>query len=169
MKNLKLQLLLSLAAALLLSACSGSSEPEEQIEQIKLSNQDLWLGAYGNTGKISILSGNEGYFLVYPVYIDYYYYEKDTPILTRVHYADYNEKILSLHIDEENNIVIERKGIFDQYISALFMVKDSKEASRLFSVSYTPSNLQWNGLTPYSDIDMLFGDLVDNKEYWVYY
>ena len=83
-------------------------------------------------------------------------------------YSKYNEKIMSLHIDEYDNIVIERKSLFDRDISALFMVKDSKCARRLFTVKCRPFYSGGSGgLSP--SVDYTYRDRIDDESYWVNY
>lgn len=129
MRNLEL-LLFAAISVVSLSCSEKQPQPVEESKPLELesywSATAVWLN---NVNRIRITSGNGDYTLIYPKSVTGAY--EDVP------YPDYLESILSIKIDEANNIVIEFKTD-DSRVHDLFMVKDAKNERRVFGVHYIP-------------------------------
>lgn len=171
MKNTLLVPLFSMLCVALCSCEKGEpqmqSEPEpEPIKQIELFDDENYIcfRTSHNAETLKIVSGNGGYDLVFPKFI---YLDAVNGNNIDVPYSEYNEEIFSLRIDEADNIVIERKSLFDRWIYGVFMVRDSKGARKLFAIDCIPGDSSVAGLPV--GVDYLWGHLTEDESYWVNY
>lgn len=88
----------------------------DEINPLKINKQLVLLDKETTVGKLHIMTGNGGYTLVFPKQIS-----------VDALQVDYSESIVKLSIDNDDNIVIERRLLTDQNVSGLFILKDSKE------------------------------------------
>ena len=97
--------------------------------------------------------------MVYPKYI--------TGLFEEVPYPDYLESILSIHIDEFDNIVIESR-IGDEHpvhnFHGYFMVKDLKGKRTAFTVTIKSASINDSPPDPLPEIPVAPGEY-----YWVNY
>ncbi len=164
MKNL-LFYLFSILSVLLLS-CSDGQQPEEPAVPLELDHYWTTAGPWSdNIASFKIKSGNGNYKLIYPKYISLY--ELPEPGIvpketSKVPYPEYLDSIVSLHIDESDNVVAEIK-IHDQKAGLiLFMIKDAKGERAMLEVHHHTGNRPLSGF----DYD---GAEDPGKDYWVNY
>jgi hypothetical protein len=161
-------ILKSLLCALLLITLSSCSEdltkPTSSIP-IKLDDQQVYLTLSRNTGEIKIISGDGGYSIVFPKVI--LKYEDKGGGGVEIPYSEYFENILSLNLDRDDNIVIERKSRFNEHLEGIFMVKSGNGVKRLFQVTCWANNVGNSGLE--GSLDSISGHLLNDESYWVNY
>lgn len=127
MKKITVNTLLAIFAFCVAVGCEKKPETAPPVE-LALSKQLARMNEISPIDKIKITSGNGGYFIVFPKQI-YVGGEEGGDV-------DYSQDILHLHIDEDDNIVVECKLLTDQIISGLFLVEDIKGQRRLFAADY---------------------------------
>lgn len=148
-------LLVSALCALFIGCSEGQQpepkpKPEKPAVPLELEEYTMVVGPWlDNTDALKIVSGNGGYTLVYPKYLDLYDFPRPETIndkpRSRVPYPDYLDSVVSLHIDESNNIVVEVK-INDQVVAMpCFMIKDAKGKRERFEVEHYPEGIVIGG------------------------
>ncbi len=142
---------------LLMTIVGCSSNPEsEPVDEapvpIRLSYRKITLDKPDTVRKIKIIAGNGSYTLVFPKQISVGSNNK----------AGYSESILTLYIDESDNIVVERKLLDDQWVSGVFMIKDIKGERMLFIVEWYDEPVGG----PLVNFDELESRLLYSEDFW---
>ena len=158
MKMINLIPLTLLSFTLMLAGCSKNSNNlkiDEPVVPIVLSNQLAQVDKTNTVSRIRIISGNGGYRIILP---------KQLLIVPtnsiEFQNVDFSDDILSLRIEDGNNIVIERKLLTDQWVSGFFMVADRKGSKRIFVVDQT--NICGN-LYDFKELEHYY---LNNSNYW---
>jgi len=158
MKMINLIPLTLLSLTLMLAGCSKNSNNlkiDEPVVPIVLSNQLAQVDKTNTVSRIRIISGNGGYRIVLP---------KQLLIVPtnsiELQNVDFSDDILSLRIEDGNNIVIERKLLTDQWVSGFFMVADRKGSKGIFVVDQT--NICGN-LYDFKELERYY---LNSSNYW---
>ncbi len=126
----------SILAALSLLGCE-KPQPEPEIVELKI--KEVYLSVYtvhgGAARKIPILSGNGGYYIVYPEKINVHLLSGGSGSFE----TDFSEDFYKVYINDDNEIVIEAGPLMDTVYGAAtceIYLKDKKGQSLSFTVGY---------------------------------
>ncbi len=147
-----------LCAVSLVALFAGCDVEEGPVLPLELLDAVAGMDKTDIIHRVYIVSGNGGYRIVYPRKINVI--PLDFPGGLAAPEVDYSTRILYIHIDSDDNIVIERRLLTDEHVSGLFMVQDSKGQRRIFSVHQRRTG---GGLV---DLDDIEDRLLNDPDYW---